>query len=160
MNDQRDDPGPDRRDAPVSEQRDGGSALVEFLGLAVVLLIPVVYLILTLTQLHAGKFAAASAAQSAARAFVTSQDVESAHQRASLSTRIALDDQGFSDIAVADVLAVRCEKQACLTPDSNIWVAVEIPIRVPGIPFIGNGPKIMTASAAQAATVERFRAEP
>src|SRR5690625_3596196 len=91
---------------------------------------------------------------------ISSQDVESAHQRASLSTRIALDDQGFSDIAVADVLAVRCEKQACLTPDSNIWVAVEIPIRVPGIPFIGNGPKIMTASAAQAATVERFRAEP
>ncbi len=144
----------------MSDQRDGGSALVEFLGWAVVLLIPIVYLILTLTQLHAGKFAAASAAQGAARAFVTSQDVESAYQRASLSTRIALDDQGFNDIAVADVLAVRCERQACLTPDSHIWVAVEIPIRVPGIPLIGNGPKIMTASAAQAATVEKFRAEP
>src|SRR5690625_6295746 len=50
---------------------------------------------------------------------ISSQDVESAYQRASLSTRIALDDQGFNDIAVADVLAVRCERQACLTPDRS-----------------------------------------
>lgn len=139
---------------------DSGSALVEFLGLTLLLFIPIVYLILTLTQLHAGKFAATSAAQSAARAFVTAENADTAHQNAIAATRIALDDQGFTDVAVSEALTVDCAAAGCFSPDSHVLIAINVPIRVPGIPFLGDGPQILTAQAEQIATTEKYRVNP
>lgn len=142
-----------------SAARDEGSALVEFLALAILLLIPIVYLILTLTQLHAGKFAAASAVQSAARVFIAAPDESSAHEHAATATRIALDDQGFTDVAVSDVLNIECSGE-CLSAGTRVHVSVSIPVHVPGIPFLAEGPTIFTAADQQLATVEQFRGEP
>lgn len=139
---------------------DSGSALVEFLAVALLLLIPVIYLILTLTELHAGKYAATSAVHSAARAFVTADDVETAYQHATAATRIALDDQGFHDIAVSESLTIECAATGCFAPESHVHVVIEIPIRVPGIPFLGTGPRVLTAHAEQVAAVESFRGGP
>lgn len=136
---------------------EAGSALVEFLSLTILLLLPIFYLILTITELHAGKFAAASAAQSASRAFVTASDATAAQERALAATRVALDDQGFTDISAEKVLRIACEHAACLVPDQRVEVDVEIPVQIPGIPFVGKGPQVMTATGKQTAQVERFR---
>lgn len=137
---------------------DEGSALVEFLALAILLLVPIVYLILTLTQLHAGKFAAASAVQSAARVFIAAPDVATAHEHAAVATRVALDDQGFTEHAVSEVLNVECLEE-CLSPNSGVRISVSIPVQVPGIPFLAEGPTVFTATDEQFATVEQFRGE-
>ena len=49
---------------------DEGSSVIEFLGLAVVLLIPLVYLVLTLARIEAATFATEGAAREAARTYV------------------------------------------------------------------------------------------
>lgn len=137
-----------------------GSALVEFLALSLLLLIPIIYLILTLTRLHAGQFAAASAAHSAARVFVTADSETKARENALLATRIALNDQGFTDVAVAETLTIDCSGAACLRPNTDITFTVSIPVTVPGIPFLDEGIRVLTATESQVASTESHRSQP
>lgn len=142
-----------------ADSSEAGSALVEFLALSLLLLIPIIYLILTLTQLHAGKFAASSAAHSAARAFVSAPDTQAAYARAAGAVRVALDDQGFSDLTVADALQIACQPD-CSQREHEVVVTVTIPVRVPAIPFLERGPAVLTAQDQQIAASERFRGQP
>ncbi|NKY41663.1 pilus assembly protein, partial [Cellulomonas septica] len=54
--------------------RDDGSAVLEFLGVALVLLLPTVYLVLVLGRLQAATFAVEGAAREAARTAVAADD--------------------------------------------------------------------------------------
>ena len=74
---------------------DRGSALVEFCFLAVLLLVPMVYLVVVLGRVQAAALAAETAAREAGRAFVTAQDDGSAGLRATAAAAIAFSDQGF-----------------------------------------------------------------
>lgn len=53
----------------IPEDRESGMAVVEFIGVVVILVLPVLYIIVSLAGAHAASVAAESAAQSAARAF-------------------------------------------------------------------------------------------
>ena len=53
---------------------EGGTAVIEFVWLAVLLLIPLIYLILCLARVQAGSYAVTQGAREAARAFVTAED--------------------------------------------------------------------------------------
>lgn len=115
-------------DAPHDE----GSAIVEFLGVALVLLVPVVYLVLVLARLQSAAFAVDGAAREAARAVVTADDTETAALRAVASVDLALGDQGVT-ADPADVLTVACDVQ-CLTPGTTVTVRVAVDVTLPGIP--------------------------
>ena len=75
---------PGRRDArlPSRWSDDSGNAVVEFLGLAVTLLVPLVYLVLVLGRLQAGTFAADAASRDAARAYAGAQTADAGAARA------------------------------------------------------------------------------
>ena len=64
----------------ASEQ---GSASLEFITVGMVMLIPLVYLVLTMSAIQAGALAAEGAARQAARVFVQSENLEAAHAAAS-----------------------------------------------------------------------------
>jgi hypothetical protein len=113
-------------------QDDDGSAIVEFLGVALLLLVPVVYLVLVLGQLQAAAFATEGAARQAARAMVIADDEASAMERATASVRIALADQGFTD-APERAMTVTCPA-GCLTPGASATVTVAIDVVLPGVP--------------------------
>ena len=55
-----------------TRQPDSGNAIVEFLGIALILLIPLVYLVLVLARLQAAGYAVQGAAKDAGRAYVLS----------------------------------------------------------------------------------------
>lgn len=111
---------------------DEGSAIVEFLGMALLLLVPVVYLVLALGRVQAATFAADGAAREAARAVVTARDDASATERGLAAVRLAFDDQGIA-IRPAEVLSVRCDP-ACTAPGGVVTVAVEVDVTLPGVP--------------------------
>ena len=56
--------------------REEGSAIVEFVFLAVLLLIPLIYLTMMIARVQAGSYAVAHAAREAGRAFVTAESAE------------------------------------------------------------------------------------
>ena len=108
---------------------DAGSAVVEFIGVALLLLVPVVYLVLVLGQLQAAAFATEGAARQAVRAVVTAGDEASGMERAAASVRIALEDQGFTE----DATTITCS-DGCLEPGASATVTVAIDVVLPGVP--------------------------
>ena len=111
-----------------------GSAIVEFLGAALLLLLPVMYLALTLGRIQAATFAVEGAAKESARAFVTADSVEHGETRAGVAVSLALDDQGFTDVRPADVLSIACSGGPCLAPGSEVVTVVRYDVPLPFVP--------------------------
>ena len=78
---------------------DEGSALVEFVGLSVLLILPVVYVLLAAFSVQRSAFAVTQAAREAGRAYATAPSVSAARERAAYAARLALDSQGVGAAA-------------------------------------------------------------
>lgn len=113
---------------------DDGNAIVEFLGVALLLLVPVVYLALTLGRLQAATFAVDGAAREAARAVATATDAESAEHRALAAVDLALSDQGVDADPVA-ATSLECDGD-CLAPGATVTVRVTADVPLPGTSWL------------------------
>ena len=74
-----------------------GSAVVEFVVLGVLMLIPLVYLVMMLARVQAGSYAVSQAAREAGRAYVTAEAGDQAAGRAGAAARIAFLDHSFEE---------------------------------------------------------------
>lgn len=135
-----------------------GSAVVEFLATALLLLIPTVYLILTFAAVQAATYAAESAARDVGRILSRSTDLTEAHDRAQITTHLAFADHGI-DVDPTRALTVSCEASPCLTPGAGIHIAVNVEVPLPLLPdFLRSSlPAAVTVSADALATVDRFQ---
>lgn len=131
-----------------------GSAVVEFVFLGVLLLIPVVYLVLTVGQLQAGSFAVVGAADQAAKVYADAPTSAEGEARAREAARIALADFGFA--ADQSLVEISCSAE-CLAPGSAVTVAVRLEVPLPLVPAIGGTtPSASTVDATSTQIVERF----
>ena len=128
---------------------DRGSALVEFVWLGLLLLVPLVYLLLTVFDTQRAAYGATAASRAAGRAFVMAPDQSVAYDRAWAAAELALADQGL-DAAQAD-LGVTCapDPQRCLSPGSVITVEVVVRQPLPLVPDAlgGNAPSVTVRSS-------------
>lgn len=136
---------------------DDGSAIVEFCVLAVLMLVPVVYLVVTLGRLQAAAFATQGAAREAGRAFVTAPDEAAGRERAHAAALLAFSDQGFTDRRLI-VLDVECASPTCLAPDARVAVHATLQVVLPAVPRIIDGfiPSRIEVDARHVSTVGRF----
>lgn len=135
--------------------QESGSAVVEFVFLGLLLMVPVVYFVLTLAQLQAGSFAVVGAADQAAKVYVSEESVPDAAAGARLAALLVLDDFGFD--ATAAEVQIRCSGE-CLAAGSGVTVEVRLEVGLPLMPSGGgaSGSAIaVDASATQ--LVERYR---
>jgi hypothetical protein len=75
-------------------QGDEGSSLVEFVGASVILLVPLVYVLLSVFAVQRTSFGASEAAREAGRAFATAPDAATGISRAGYAAELAMEDQG------------------------------------------------------------------
>jgi Flp pilus assembly protein TadG len=75
-------------------RREDGSALVEFTWLAILLMIPLVYVVLAAVSVQRAAFATTAAAREAARAYATASSDAEGEQRAEAAVALAMHDQG------------------------------------------------------------------
>lgn len=145
-------------DDRTSDGRDRGSAVVEFCFLAVLMLVPLVYLVVVLGRVQAGAMAAETAAREAGRAFVTGPDDDTAARRARSAAAIAFADHGFDDPG-AGTVQLTCEAVPCLTPDARVAAAAEVVVLLPGVPAVLDRviPTRIEVSARHVVPVDRFR---
>lgn len=143
---------------PLRARRDDGSAIVEFLVLATLMLVPVVYLVVTLGRLQAASFATQGAAREAARAFVTASDETSGRERADMAATIAWADQGFRDPHLVNV-SIECAP-TCLAPGSQVAVRTSLQVVLPAVPRLVDRflPARIQVDARHTAPVARFAA--
>lgn len=112
-----------------------GSALLEFLTLGVLLLVPVVYLVVSLGRFQAASFAVEGASREAARVLASAPDEEQAARQVDAVVAMALRDQGLAgDDDPAPVITVRCSAEPCTTPETRVSVTVELEVVLPGVP--------------------------
>lgn len=138
---------------------EGGSALVEFVFLAVLMMVPLVYLVMVLARLQAGSYAASAAVREAGRAYVTAQRQEGAGARAQAAARIAFEDQGFGGDAV---LRMACDGDPCLRPEGRITMEATVTVPLPLVPTFARDvvPLQVPVTASHVAVVDRFRGAP
>jgi hypothetical protein len=139
---------------PAGAER--GSAVVEFLGVAVVLLVPVLYLVLTVGRLQAATFAVEGASREAARAFVTAPSAVDGTRLAGAAVALALDDQGFGP--VSDGLTIACTADPCLEPGGEVVARVRLDVSLPLVPSFVRAvvPLAVPVEAQHVASVDEY----
>jgi len=142
--------------APLGRRAEQGSAVVEFVVLAVVMLIPLIYLVMMLARLQAGAYAVGAAAREAGRAYVTTTAGQSAQARAEAAAHIAFLDHSFEDDGR---LTIACDGTPCLRPDGLVETTATITVPLPLIPSFARDviPLSVPVSASHLSTVDRFR---
>ena len=136
-----------------------GSAVVEFVTLAVLMLIPLIYLVMMMARLQAGSFAVSQAAREAGRAYVTADSGRVAPDRAQAAAKIAFLDHSFEDNGR---LNITCDGSPCLRPDGRIETTATVRVPLPLVPaFVREVvPMSVPVSASHLSTVDRFRGLP
>lgn len=133
-----------------------GGAVVEFVLLGALLLVPVVYFVLTVGTLQGASYAAAGAADHAAKMFVRAADPASARANAEASVSLAMSD--FAMDASAWTMSVACDRQACLEAGAVVTVTVDVDVSLPLAPDLGSGPlRAARVGATASQVVGRFR---
>ena len=112
---------------------DRGSAVVEFSWLAVMLLVPLVYVLITVFDVQRNALGATEAARAAGRAFQLAPDEETGRQRAEAAARVALADQHVE--LDPSALVITCDPE-CLQPGSTVTVSLELSVSLPLVPDV------------------------
>lgn len=134
---------------------ESGTAVIEFVWLAILLLVPLMYLVLCLARLQAGSYAVTQAARESARTFVTASDDAAAQARSQVAADIAFEDQGFPG---SGDLTVECSGSPCLTPGATITTRASVSVPLPLVPAVVGDvvPLQIPVSATQVAPVPAY----
>jgi Flp pilus assembly protein TadG len=134
---------------------DRGSAVVEFVFLAVLMIVPVFYLVMVLARLQAGAYAVSAAAREAGRAYVTAPAATQAAARARAAADLSFGDQGFAGEGRIDIA---CDGAPCLRPDGRVEVTARVTVPLPFVPafFFALVPTSVPVAATHVATLDRF----
>ena len=133
-----------------SDADDAGSAIIEFVFVAVLVMVPLVYLVVAVAGVQRSELAVSQAAREAGRAFATSDSAAEAYGRARAAVRIALDDQGLPDDAQLRFVpaGASCTGAATTTPalvaGAQFTVCVLRTADMPGVPSVLAGHGVRT----------------
>jgi Flp pilus assembly protein TadG len=127
---------------------DDGTATIEFVGVSLLLLLPLLYLLLSVFAVQRAAFAVTQAAREAGRAYSTAPSAGVGQQRADYAARLALRDQGVKDRTSvhfapegADCRGSTADGAATLRPGARFTVCVRtvatLPVAGAGIPVRG-----------------------
>lgn len=121
-----------------------GNASVEFIGWSVILVVPVLYLLVTLAQVQAASFAVVSAVDAASRVLEVDHSPQ-AQARARTAVALALADQGVQADPDA-ALSVTCLEDCA----STAVLRVEVGVDLPGLAAVGLGRDVVVLDAQRA----------
>lgn len=144
----------------TGRRSEDGTALVEFTWLGVLLLVPLVWVVLTLFDVQRGTFSITTAARAAGRAFVLAPSEQAGRDRAQAAARQALDDQGLAGAPLA--LDIRCSlgPGRCLVGTSVVTVRLHTEVPLPWAPsFFGDSAASVRVEATHAVPVGRYLGE-
>lgn len=111
---------------------DQGSAITEFIVVAVLILLPMAYIVMSVMRVQAATLASTQAAREAGRAFTQAPSIPTAFAAAQMAATLAFEDQGFA--LPPDALAITCPEGPCLTPGTSAVVELRWSVELPWLP--------------------------
>jgi hypothetical protein len=125
---------------------DEGSAVVEFVALGTLLLVPVVYFVLAVAQVQAGAFGVVAAAQQASQVLARAEPGALSDTGLTAAAQLAAADQGFAPDRLA--LRLECSDGACAEPGAVATVHATLEVPLPLVPgFTDLDVAVLTSSA-------------
>ena len=131
-----------------------GSAVVEFTFLALLLMVPLVYFVITVGQIQGGSFAVVGAADQAAKVYVAQPDASTARAAAEQAVALALSDFGHQ--AGRASMTTTCNPADCQAAGTTVTVTVSLNVPLPFIPF-ADGLSATEVEASSTQLVGRYR---
>lgn len=116
-----------------------GNAIVEFCWLGILLLVPLVWIVLSVFEVQRGAFAVSAAARAAGRAYVLAPDDASGRVRAEAAARQALADQGVDDAPLQVIVTCTPYPQDCHSGTSVVTVRIASRVDLPLLPKMLGG---------------------
>src|SRR5699024_9646232 len=116
---------------PTTEPPDSGTAAIEFIFASIVLLIPVIYLMLTLSQIQAPSYPSTTAAISSTR--LPAPDANPSDARAEAVAKMHFSDFGLDGSPSS--ITYSCAGP-CAHAGSLVTARVETRVSLPGLPLI------------------------
>lgn len=109
-----------------------GNSLVEFSWLAMLLMVPLVYLVLTVFQVQKAAYGVTAAAQEAGRAYVTADAGQDPYRRAVAAGELSARDQGVA-LSASQIRITPSRSPDC-GPSGCVHVLVETRVPLPFLP--------------------------
>ena len=143
----------------MSRNRDEqGNAVVEFVFLGILLMVPLVYVLLTVFQVQSAAFGVTEAARQAGRAFAVSASTDQGWASASIAAQLAMADQGIRGSGPPEITC----PAGCLTPGSTVTVTMRyrVPLLFLGAMFSQTTAPSIPVTAVHTQVVDTFQAAP
>jgi hypothetical protein len=130
------------RPGSLLSRSERGTALVEVTWLSILLLVPLLYVVLSVFEVQRSAFAVDAATRAAGRAYTLAPSQDVAAGRARAAAAVAMADQGLR--AASMVLTCEPDPDACLSPGSVVRVRMAYQVDLPLMPDAlgGNTPSI------------------
>ena len=133
-----------------------GSALVELTWLGLVLLVPLLWIVLSVFEVQSGAFAVNGAARAAGRAYALAPDDAVGRARAEAAARQALADQGVEE--PVEVRITCSPYDDCHSGTSVITVRVATRVDLPLLPdVLGGGAPSFALDATHTVPIGQFQ---
>ena len=140
------------------ERGEDGSALVELVWLGVLLLLPMVWIVVSVFDVQRGAFAVSGAARAAGRAYALAPDDATGRSRAEAAARQALADQGAGDAPLSLRITCTPYPRDCHSGTSVITVRVSSRVDLPLLPdVLGGGAPSFALDATHTVPIGQFQ---
>lgn len=137
---------------------DQGSATVELVWLGILLLVPLLWIVLSVFEVQRGAFGVSAAARAAARAYALAPDDASGHQRAEAVAAQALADQGLADAPLEVTVSCTPHPSDCHSGTSVITVRITSSVVLPLLPdALGGGQPRFALDASHTVPIGRYQ---
>ena len=121
------------------------------------LMVPLVYVLVTVFRVQAGAYAASSTARESGRVFATADSADVAAERAYAAARIVMRDSGLT--LDRDDVRITCSSEPCLAPGSTVTVVITQRVELPLVPkVLGRAPGSVRVRSQHVEVVDRYRA--
>ena len=136
---------------------EAGSALVELSWLAIILLVPLIWIVLSVFEVQQGAFATSAAARAAGRAYALAPDDATGEQRARAVVEQVLADQGTPGQRATVEISCEAPGDNCHVGTSVITVRIDSGVDLPFFPSIlGEGPASFALDATHTVPIGQY----
>ena len=149
-----------RFDRAIAE--DVGTASLEFVTAGMILLLPMVYLVLTMSALQAGSLAVEGAARQAVRVYVQASDTRDAEAEAERAIRFVLADYELDPSEASVAISCSPRPADCLQRRAAVTITVGVSVGLPFVPsaLTIRGPLAVPLRSTATEQVSRFWGAP
>lgn len=142
----------------MSRRAEQGSALVELTWLGLLLLLPMLWIVLSVFEVQRGAFGVSGAARAAGRAYALAPSDAVGQARAEQAARQALADQGLGDAPLQVRVSCTPYPASCHSGTSVITVRIASRVDLPLLPdVLGGGAPSFALDASHTVPIGQYQ---